>query len=91
MERVGGKEPNATLLNRRIGRALLDETIDRAMHEVQFAEAELVLAVHRLTPVAIGDKQLVTALVARSFQRLRRARRSVADLERFLSRLESSG
>jgi hypothetical protein len=86
MEKARTKERDVTLLNGRIHRALLNQRFDRALCDVRLAQAELVLAVHQLTPLAVGDKQLITRGVAGSFEKLRTARRSVADLQLMLMR-----
>jgi hypothetical protein len=65
----------------------LDAILDRARHEARSAETELVLAVRHLTPLAVGDKALITSGLEESFERLHRARRAVADFQRLRSRL----
>jgi hypothetical protein len=52
---------------------LLDRIIDRVRHEARSAETELVLAVRHMTPLAVGNKQLITAGLEESFERLHRA------------------
>jgi hypothetical protein len=64
---------------------LLDRIIDRVRHEARSAETELVLAVRHMTPLAVGNKQLITAGLEESFERLHRARRAVADFQRMRS------
>jgi len=66
---------------------LLDGILARARHEARSAETELVLAVRHLTPLAVGDKELITSGLEGSFERLHRARRAVADFQRMRSRL----
>jgi hypothetical protein len=66
---------------------LLNAIIDRARDGVRSAETELVLAVRHLMPLQVGDKHLITAGLEGSFEKLNRARRSVAGLQRMLSRL----
>jgi hypothetical protein len=61
--------------------------LDRALGEVSCAEKALDLAVRHLTPLAVGDKKLITPGLEGSFDKLRRARQSVAGLRLMLSRL----
>jgi hypothetical protein len=66
---------------------VLDQRIELALHEVRFAQAELSLAVGELKPLTVGDKHLITRDLEQFFEKLRKAQRSVADLQRMRSRL----
>jgi hypothetical protein len=66
---------------------VLDRRIELALHELHFAQAELSLAVGELEPLAVGDKYLISRDLEQFFENLRKARQSVADLQRMRSRL----
>jgi len=78
VRQVGSKEADVTRFH---------GILDRAMSEVRFAEKELDLAVYGLAPLAVGDKELITPGLEGSFDKLHRARRSVAGLRLMLARL----
>lgn len=78
MRQVGSKQETLTRFH---------GILDRALNEVSFAEEALDQAVRELTPLAVGDKELITPGLEGSFDKLHRARRSVAGLRLMLARL----
>ena len=67
---------------------VLNHKINRALYEVRFAKAALNHAVRQLTLRAVGDKQVITSGLDGTFEKLHRARHTVAELQLTLSQLE---
>jgi len=66
-------------------RVLLRSKIAEAERLVKLAGEGVELALAELEPLIVGDKQLGTEALARSFDRLRGARQVVLDLQRLLA------
>jgi hypothetical protein len=66
---------------------LLDGIIARGHHRVRSAETKLVLAVRHLKPHPAGDEKVIISGLEECFERLHRARSSVADFQKIRSKL----
>lgn len=65
--------------------ALLQAKMKTALFHLRSAESELEQAVRELSPLLVGDKQLITTTVEESFAKLRNAQDLVASLEHLIS------